>query len=85
MAFEIAWKPKAVEDLQSLDKEMQRRIVEKLEIISPSPQRFLDWIKKYGVHKLRVGDYRIFLDLSQKEQIMEVLAIRHRSKAYKLL
>lgn len=84
MTFEIVWKPKAVEDLQSLDNKTQERIIEKLELISPAPQRFLDWIKKYGVYKLRVGDYRIFADLNQKEKVIDVLTIRHRSKAYKL-
>ena len=85
MAFGIEWKVRAMEDMKALDRKTQERVVEKLELISDSPHRYLDWLKAYGVYKLRVGDYRIFIDLNQKDRFIEVLTIKHRSKAYKLL
>lgn len=85
MAYALFWKPKALEDIESLDPLMQKRIVEKIELLGEQPQRFLEYVKKYGVHKLRVGDYRIFIDLHPKDESLEVLTIRHGKKAYKKL
>ena len=83
MVFEICWKPKAIEDLGRLEKSIQKRIVEKIESAAEKPERFLDWIRKYRVYRLRVGDFRVFVDLDNKRRIIEVLVIRHRNKAYR--
>lgn len=85
MAYGIFWKPRALGDLKALDRGMQARIIEKLEYTADSPSRFLDWIKKFGVYKLRVGDYRVFVDLNQADETIEVLTIQHRSRAYERL
>lgn len=82
-SYKIFWKPKAVGDLESLNRDTQTRIIEKIESITGSPNRFLEWIKKYGVYRLRVGDYRVFVDMNQSDKRIEILTIRHRSKAYK--
>lgn len=82
---QINWKTQAEDDFIKLDRKTQKRIIQKLEIIASQPNRFLDWLPKYAVHKLRVGDYRIFIDLNQKNKLIEVLTIRHRRKAYKRL
>ncbi len=83
MAYQIRWMPQAIKDITSLEPTIQERIIDKLEIISVSPTRSLDYIKQYGVHRLRVGDYRIFIDLHNRERSLDVLTIRHRKKAYK--
>ncbi|HHQ44715.1 MAG TPA: type II toxin-antitoxin system RelE/ParE family toxin [Candidatus Altiarchaeales archaeon] len=83
MKYQIVWKPQAVDDVKGLDKRFQKQIVEKITSIVVKPERFLDYIKKYRVHKLRAGDYRIFIDLDHKEKTIEVLTVRHRKNAYK--
>jgi mRNA interferase RelE/StbE len=85
MAYKVEWKPRVIEDLESLEPQIQERIIEKVELIKDSPNRFLDYLKKYAVHRMRVGDYRVFIDLHTKDRLLEVLTIRHRKNAYKRL
>jgi len=85
MAYEIVWNSKAEDDLSDLDNEAQKRIILKLDSIVENPHRFLDYLQKYCVYKLRVGEWRIFIDIHDNCRELEVLRIRHRSKAYQRL
>jgi mRNA interferase RelE/StbE len=83
MAFEVTFSDRAARELKKLDKQIQRRIIEKLTHYAATEN--LSEAKKLtnpllGEWRYRVGDYRIIFDLSGNE--IQVLKVAHRSEAY---
>ncbi len=67
-----------------LDKTMAQRIYSKLNEVAGAQDPFLRVKKLTGVDlfSLRVGDYRIILDIKRKALVILVLKIGHRKKVY---
>jgi mRNA interferase RelE/StbE len=83
MAFEVSFSVKAARELKKLDKQIQRRIIEKLTQYAITEN--LSEAKKLtnpllGEWRYRIGDYRVIFDISGKE--MQVLKVAHRSEVY---
>ena len=83
MAFEIVFSEKASKEFKKLDKQLQKRIGEKL--LEYAASENLSEAKKLtnsnlGQWRYRIGDYRVIFDLSGKE--IQVLKIAHRSEVY---
>ncbi len=85
MPYSISWIPAALEDLRSLDKPIQERIVRKIRSIEFDPLRFAEHLVDYELYKLRVGDYRAIIDIKPAEKALVVILVGHREKVYKLL
>lgn len=73
----------ALDDIRSLDRVVQKRLAQKLEIFAKDP---LVRSKKIhdpalGSYRFRVGDYRIIFDIVG-EQIV-VLRVGHRREIYR--
>lgn len=83
--FEIRWNKKTRNFLRKLDKNISERIVKKVDSLKENPSRFLDRITGINCFKLRIGDYRVFIDLDQNKKIIAVRLIKHRRDAYKKL
>ena len=83
MTFEIRWDKKALEFLRKLDRLISKRIVQKVDQIKSDPGRYLEPLKEIGGYKLRVGDYRVIIDVDWDAEIVFVLLIGHRKKIYK--
>jgi mRNA-degrading endonuclease RelE of RelBE toxin-antitoxin system len=81
--MKISFSPEAEVDLKKLDKEVQFQVVKKLRTIagSKNPKRYLHPLKELGAWKIRVGDYRILVDL--KGDTLWIHLIGHRKKVYK--
>jgi len=47
------------------------------------PKRYLESLKEVGGYKLRVGDYRVILDVDWNTKTIFVLLVGHRKKIYK--
>ena len=83
MAFDVTFSQRAAKEFKKLDKQIQRRIIEKLteyatdENLSEAKKLINS---KLGQWRYRVGDYRIIFDLSGKE--IQVLKVAHRSEVY---
>lgn len=82
MVFEIFWEPKALETLRKLPKQLSERIVLKVDAAKENPKRYLERLVGEDVYKLRVGDYRVFIDLLFGRNIIVVRSVKHRSVAY---
>jgi mRNA interferase RelE/StbE len=83
MAFEINFSNQAAKELKKLDKQIQKRIIDKLAQYAKSEN--LKEAKKLtspalGQWRYRIGDYRIIFDLMGKE--VQVLKVAHRSEVY---
>lgn len=85
MSHEILWKKEAIKDLQDLELEEKERIVDKIEWFAghPNRDRNVKYIKKYGCFRYRVGDFRIFFSKDNEEELIEILAIERRPRAYR--
>ena len=84
MDFEINWQP-SVPDIKSLDPEIRNRIIQKIRSIQENPFRFVERLEGYPLFKLRIGDYRVILDIKPNENSIVVVLVGHRSKVYQSL
>lgn len=75
----------AQKDLTTLNAPQRSRIIQALEQILINPEHAeLRKIKmKPGQWRLRVGDWRIILEIDLVGQVLHVLHIKHRREAYR--
>ena len=85
MAFEIIWDTDARKFLRKLDSKIASRIVRKVDFIRDHPQDYLEPVKQTNSYKLRVGDYRVIIDIDWENEILFVLLVDHRKRIYKRL
>ena len=69
--------------LGSLDKAVARRIMDKVDSTINNPHRFFKRLTAKSEYKLRVGDYRIIAEISDKEHRILIRALGHRRDVYK--
>ncbi len=82
MPYEIRWDEKALEFLRSIKQEDAQRIIKKVNSIVEFPRHYLDHLEEIKAYKLRVGDYRIVIDLDENKEIISILFIGHRKNVY---
>ena len=82
--FEIIWTNKSLLQLDNLDNSISKRIFKKVEELKINPfSRDLKRLKKEKAFRLRVGDYRVAIDVDLKNSIIYVLRNGHRKNFYK--
>jgi mRNA interferase RelE/StbE len=82
MTYEILFTRSAEKDLKKLDKETQKRIISALERIRITPERYVRKIVGETCFRLRVGDYRVIMDIEQGRLVILVLKVGHRKNVY---
>ncbi|MEK6892891.1 MAG: type II toxin-antitoxin system RelE/ParE family toxin [Nanoarchaeota archaeon] len=75
--YEIVITKNAEAQLKKLNKPVQERIISVLERIRIRPESFVEKLVGETSFKLRVGDYRVILDINNKLIIL-VLKMGHR-------
>lgn len=80
--FKINWAP-ALHDMRALPRDVRKRIISKAKSILRKPLIYVELLKGYPLFKLRVGNYRLILDIKDDELV--VVLVAHRSKVYKKL
>jgi len=65
-----------------LDKEIQGRIINVLERIKIRPFHFVKKVIGTNYYRLRVGDYRVILDIKEEKLIIFVIELGKREKIY---
>ena len=83
MSYKIQWDPIARKILLKLPKEIASRIVNKVNLIKENLENHLERLVGRKDYKLRIGDYRLFLDLDQTNKEAFIRTLRHRRNAYK--
>jgi len=82
MSFSIEWDEKALVFLKKLPKNISERIFNKVESIKENPFHFLEHYEgKY--YKLRIGDYRAFIDINFEKKILIIQVLDKRGRIYK--
>lgn len=80
--YEIILSDKARNQLNKLSQEMRNRIGNVIERIKIRPHHFVKRLVGSPYFRLRVGDYRLILDIKQDKLIILVLEIGHRKNVY---
>ena len=81
--YNIEFSEKALRFFEKLEKNDQKRIGAVIERVKVRPQDFVEKLIGETGYKLRVGDYRLFLDISNEKLLILIIEIRHRRNAYK--
>lgn len=83
MTYRIILTKTAIKDLKQLPKNIQPRIIEKLNDMKHDPfknaRKLID--PRIGSYRVRVGDYRIVFDVDDDKVV--ILRIGHRKHIYR--
>ncbi len=85
MGYTIKWHPRTKEFLGKCDPTVSSRIIRKVDSIKDDPVAYVEYYANLRMSKLRVGDWRVFMDIDTKNKIMEILLVEHRGNVYKRL
>ncbi|MEK6898009.1 MAG: type II toxin-antitoxin system RelE/ParE family toxin [Nanoarchaeota archaeon] len=80
--YELVFEKIALNFLNKLDEQIKNRIWNKLQKCKEEPFRYLEHLTDIKGYKLRVGNYRIILDIDVKNKIIYILKIGHRKNIY---
>ncbi|NYZ60142.1 type II toxin-antitoxin system RelE/ParE family toxin [Candidatus Micrarchaeota archaeon] len=83
MAYYVEWSPRARQVLRSMEKDLAERIASKVMDIQFAPYHFVEKLIGENAWRMRVGDYRVILDINEPEKKIEVLELGHRKNIYK--
>ncbi|PJC33593.1 hypothetical protein CO048_02725 [Candidatus Roizmanbacteria bacterium CG_4_9_14_0_2_um_filter_35_15] len=83
--FTYVFKRQALKDFQKLPKDIQKRIIKKLDffISSDNPLSFAESLVNFeiGEYRFRIGDYRVIFDVEDEKII--ILTLGYRREIYK--
>jgi mRNA interferase RelE/StbE len=83
MKYSVRYDPKAEKQLEKLSKEIAARIVKTLRRVAETSKGIETVTNKPYGFKIRIGNYRILVDLSYNPNTIWVRYIDHRGKIYK--
>lgn len=82
MPFQIIWSDSAIRQLKKLDRSVARRIFDKVGELAENPHRFVQKLVKSPYYRLRIGNYRVILDIQGDVFRVLVLKVGHRASIY---
>lgn len=80
--YALIFDKKALNFLNKLEKEIKERIWNKLQQCKEDPFRFLEHLEEIEGYKLRVGDYRLIIDVDNSTKTIKILKAGHRKNIY---
>jgi len=83
MIWQIIWSEKSVKQLEKIDKQTAQKIYDSVLECVDDPFKFVIRLTNSRFYRLRVGYYRIILDLQQSKMIVFVVEVDHRKRVYK--
>ena len=82
--YQVIFTPKAEKQLAKLPKDIRIRILQALKKIRIRPESYLTKLVDDSAYKLRVGDYRIIIDIIYHKLVLLVVKVGHRKNIYKI-
>jgi len=82
MTYQIFFTDTAKKQLEKIEKVDQERIIKSIERIRIRPEAHITKLVGDPGYKLRVGDYRIILEIEKENLIILVLMIGDRKNIY---
>jgi len=81
--YEIIFSQTAEKQLKKLEKNVQKRIINALERIRICPEKYVRKIVNDPGYRLRVGEYRVIMDIDEGDLLILVIKVGHRRRIYK--
>tara|TARA_Y100000310_G_C20395145_1_gene674728 strand:- start:227 stop:484 length:258 start_codon:yes stop_codon:yes gene_type:complete len=82
LTYDVKIKPKAIKQLKKIPKDVVERILKKIILIKDTPQSFMKKLESKNIWSLRVGDYRVLIDIFEDNKIIEIIKVGHRKDVY---
>ncbi|MBI2434406.1 MAG: type II toxin-antitoxin system RelE/ParE family toxin [Candidatus Hydrogenedentes bacterium] len=84
-SYQIEWDPAAKREFRSLPRQLQSRIVSKINALAanPRPSGIRKLSGEEDAYRLRVGDYRVVYRLLDRQVLIIIVRVRHRREAYR--
>ena len=82
MTYDLLFSDLAMKQLLKLEKETRERIIAPLERIRIRPEVYVRKLVGDEGYRLRVGNYRIIVDLDKEKFIILVLRMGHRRNVH---
>lgn len=81
--YTITFARSALKELESLGGSVVRRVISKIEALAaqPRPAGCRKLAGEENLWRVRVGDYRIIYSVDDANEVVDIIAVRHRSKA----
>ncbi len=83
MVFEVIWSDSAARQLKRLDRTVAQRIFSKVGELRDNPFPHVRKLVNSPYYRLRVGAYRVILDIHRDVLRILVLKVGHRGSIYK--
>jgi mRNA interferase RelE/StbE len=83
MKYSLNYSDKALKQLKKLDPHFRLRILSTLERIRIRPYPHLKKLVDTKYYRLRVGEFRVIVDVIEGELIILVIELGHRKNVYK--
>ena len=80
--YDILYTESALKQLKKFDKAVQERIVAALERVRIRPDAFVAKLGGGYGYRLRVGDYRVIMDIDHSRLLITVTKIGNRQNIY---
>ncbi len=85
MSYEIIFTDTSRKQFRKLEKDLQERIIKALERIRIRPEAHVKKLVGDPGYRLRVGEYRVIIEIEKDELIILVIKMGHRKNIYKKL
>jgi len=83
MPWQVIWSKKSVKQLERIDKKNAQKIYDAVLDCVEDPFKTVIRLTNSPFYRMRVGHYRVILDLQQSRMIIFVVEADHRGKIYK--
>jgi mRNA interferase RelE/StbE len=87
--YAFRWRERAVRQLRAIPQPAALTILRALALLGDDPRRPDANVKKLAGYedryRLRVGDYRVIYDVTDKELVILVVGIGHRREIYRAM
>jgi len=83
MSYEIIFTDTSRKQFKKLEKDIQERIIKALERIRIRPEAYVKKLVGDPGYRLRVGEYRVIIDIKKEKLVILVIKIGHRKNIYK--
>ncbi len=82
MSYSVIFTDNAFRQLKKLERNVQERINTVLDRIRIRPHSYVIKLVGKPGYKMRVGDYRIIMDIEQQKLLILVIKVGHRKNIY---
>jgi len=84
--YRLTFARSARRELEALDRQLVQRIFVKIEALSenPRPRACRKLQGSENLWRIRIGDYRVVYNVDDEQRVVDIVTVRHRSKAYEV-